>query len=138
MDATDRDTALERVAIEDVWGVGRRYGETLRRAGLTTAKALRDADDQRLNRIINNVTLARTVFELRGKPCLDLELEPPPRKGIMTSRSFGQPLYRLSELREAVACYTSRASFKLRQQGLVDRGLRCSFRPTGFERGSLS
>src|SRR5690606_1583192 len=52
----------------------------------------------------------------RGVPCADLEIEPPAKKGICTSRSFGQPVTSLEELKEAVTAYTTRCAFKLRKQ----------------------
>jgi hypothetical protein len=39
--------------------------------------------------------------ELRGIPSIPLELAPPPRKGLMVSRSFGRRLTEFEPLREA-------------------------------------
>ena len=58
----------------------------------------------------------RTVLELRGTSCLDLEQVAPAKQQIMSSRSFGQPVHTLEELEQAVVTYTSRAAEKLRQQ----------------------
>ena len=41
----------------------------------------------------------RTVLELRGMPCLPLELCPQPRQSHMVSRSFGRPVESLEELK---------------------------------------
>lgn len=40
----------------------------------------------------------------------------PPKQQIVSSRSFGQPVYLLEDLNEAVVSYTCRASEKLRKQ----------------------
>jgi DNA polymerase V len=61
----------------------------------------------------------RLSLELRGVSCFDLERNVPERKSIMASRSFGRPVTRLAELREAIACYTARAAEKLRRQHLA-------------------
>jgi len=48
-----------------------------------------------------------------------LKLSAPPKKGITCSRSFGRPVTRLDEMREAVAAYVSRATVELRKQNSV-------------------
>lgn len=111
----------ERLAMAgagDVWGVGERYRLLLERYGIRTALELRDAPDRWVRRNMT-VTGLRTVWELRGVPCLPLEELPAPKKGIVSSRSFGRPVESLEELREAVASYTARAAEKLRCQGSV-------------------
>jgi DNA polymerase V len=60
--------------------------------------------------------LERTGLELRVIPCLPLEPVAPPKKNIICSRSFGQPVLTLEELHQAIVAYTSRAAEKLRQQ----------------------
>jgi DNA polymerase V len=53
----------------------------------------------------------------RADHCLrrTAELYPPPKQSLMVSRSFGRPITTLTEIREAVATYTTRAAEKLRQ-----------------------
>jgi DNA polymerase V len=57
----------------------------------------------------------RIVWELRGISCLPLELCPPPKQSLMVSRSFGRPITTLTEMREAVATYMTRAAEKVRR-----------------------
>ncbi|WP_225886997.1 DUF4113 domain-containing protein [Nodosilinea nodulosa] len=59
------------------------------------------------------------MLELRGVPCLPLELCPQPRKSCCVSRGFGRPVESLAELREAVAFYGATAAAKLRRDGQV-------------------
>lgn len=63
----------------------------------------------------------RTVWELRGIPCLGLELEADPKKGITVSRAFGHRLTELRDLEEALATYVTRAGEKLRKERLLAR-----------------
>lgn len=106
-------TILSEIAIEEVWGIGRRWGRSLRAAGITTALQLREAELVWIKRKYS-VVLQRTVLELRGQACIPLELAPPTRKSIMVSRSFRRPVTELVELKEAIATYISRAAEKLR------------------------
>jgi DNA polymerase V len=114
--------ALERTPVDEVWGVGPAYSKLLRAAGITTALELRDADRRWVRRRMT-VVGARIVEELRGVRCLPLEGRPALRKSVTCSRSFGRPVERLDELREAVALYVTRAAEKLRRGGLAARSM---------------
>jgi len=39
------DPVLETIAVEDIWGIGLRWGKRLRSSGIDTAQALRDASE---------------------------------------------------------------------------------------------
>ena len=114
----DLDVLLARVPVRDVWGVGKRTGPVLERHGVRTARHLRDMPDERARRMLRVVGL-RTVWELRGIPCLPLDDAPPARKSITRSRSFGRTVTERRELEEAVATHTARAAEKLRAAGLA-------------------
>ena len=107
------DAQLGAVDVGDVWGIGRRYEARLTQAGVCTAQALRDVPVPWARRTLT-VRGARTVQELRGRRCLTLETGPAPRKSVIRSRSFGQPVHTLKAVREAVATHTSRAAEKAR------------------------
>lgn len=115
---SDREALLGKVPVQKLWGVGPNIARRLQAAGITTARALRDADDQWI-RTQFGVTGLRTVHELRGIPCLPLEDCPPSKQSITVSRSFGQPVTVLADMREAVATYMARAAEKLREERLA-------------------
>lgn len=107
--------ALSRTPVEKVWGIGRQYGEMLRRAGVMTALDLREKDDVWIRRRMSVVGV-RLVQELRGVSCLPLEFAPAPKASITVSRSFGSPVVTRGEMREAVAHFAARAGEKLRKE----------------------
>lgn len=111
----DVDTLLSRVAIEDVWGIGRKYATFLQNHGILTARDLKYADEQWIRKYLT-VTGHRIVLELRGISCIPLEIVRPTKKGIMCAKTFGQEITEYTELAEAVACYVARAAEKLRSQ----------------------
>ncbi|MFH1372965.1 MAG: Y-family DNA polymerase [bacterium] len=111
---------LEKVHVGDVWGIGRRSTKWLVGRGIDNARQLRDIDDRVIRKRMGVVGL-RLVYELRGISCLSLETCPPPRKGIISSRSFGRQIESLEELQEAVAAYITNAATKLRKQNLAAR-----------------
>ena len=114
----ERDAWLERMDVGDVWGVGRRWAQSLRDLGGSTAAALARMPD-RLLRQRFNVVLLRTAMELRGVSCLPLEQAPVTRQTLVKSRSFGEPTNELGAISQAVATHAARAAEKLRAEGLV-------------------
>lgn len=109
---------LRNTPVEDIWGVGRNYSETLKKHGIQSAWDLSRQPDHWIKSTMK-VTGLRTVWELRGKPCLSVEQTVEPRKGILSSRSFGKPVVNREDLKEAVTTFASRAAEKLRAQHSV-------------------
>ena len=115
MSAARERWLLERIAVGEVWGVGRRIGARLEEMGITTVQALKEAPPRDM-RMRFGVVMERTCNELRGLSCLALEEISPPRKEIVSSRSFGELVTSIDELGEAVSMYVARACEKLRGQ----------------------
>jgi len=117
-DNSDIDRLLNGLDVADIWGIGDQYAKFLIRNGIHTALQLRNANDDFIR---DNMTVVglRIVHELRGVSCIPLEMVHPPRKGIVSSRSFGRPVKTLAELRESVADYMASASERLRGQKSV-------------------
>ncbi|KAB8066285.1 Y-family DNA polymerase [Janthinobacterium violaceinigrum] len=109
---------LQRIDVGEVWGVGRRIGAKLRAMGINTVQDLKDAPPSTM-RAHFGVVLERTCNELRGVSCLELEEVAPPRKEIVSSRSFGTMVMTAAELGESLSTYAARAGEKLRGQHAV-------------------
>lgn len=60
------------------------------------------------------MVLERTVRELRGEPCLDLEEFAPVKQEIVCSRSFGERITTYEQMRQAICSYAARGAEKLR------------------------
>lgn len=117
-----QDIALQRLPVSEIWGVGYRLAKRLHRKGINTAYDLKMADDTWLKQNFS-VILLRTVAELRGISCLELETVYEPKKSIMTSRSFAYATGDLTELKEMIAGYSARTGEKLRKECLEANGL---------------
>jgi DNA polymerase V len=111
----ERDALLAATAVNDIWGVGRQISKQLIAAGVHTALDLIRLDPVTI-RNKWSVVLERTVRELQGTPCIDLEHSPAPKKEIACTRSFGHPVTSLVHLSEAVTEFASRAAEKVRKQ----------------------
>ncbi len=107
---------LAEIEVEGVWGIGPRWGRRLRELGIQSALDLKLANPELMQSRFS-VVMERTIRELNGVHCIPLEEAPAPKKQIVSSRSFGQPVTQLQELMEAVATYAARAAEKLRQEG---------------------
>lgn len=118
MSKAQRLAWMNSVDVGEVWGVGHRIAAKLRKLGIDTVLALRNYPLKNL-RAQFGVVMERTGSELRGISCLELEDVAPPKKQIVTSRSFGKPITRIEDLRESVATFATSAAEKLREQKSV-------------------
>ncbi|MGC9366707.1 MAG: Y-family DNA polymerase [bacterium] len=114
----DQDSFLKQVEIEDIWGIGPKYSLMLRKKGIVDGLMFKNTDENWVRERMT-VTGQKTLLELRGKNCVELEMIPPDKKGITCSRSFGQPVEKFELLQQALATYISRAAEKLRKQDSI-------------------
>lgn len=110
----DTRTLFERTEVTEVWGVGPHIGKQLKDSGIATVQDLVQLDPVTVARRWS-VVLERTVRELQGTPCIDLENEPPAKQQIACTRSFGHPVTEQAELAQAITEFASRAAEKLRR-----------------------
>jgi DNA polymerase V len=115
MDKTELHAVLNATAVNEVWGVGPRITKQLTAGGIHTVLNLINLDIATARRGWS-IVLERTIRELRGISCIDLDHAPAPKQEIASTRSFGKPVTDISALTEAVTEFTSRAAVKLRKQ----------------------
>jgi DNA polymerase V len=116
LDQDELNVTLAATDVGEVWGVGRRVGKQLNEGGVNTVLDLIKVDPGTIRRKFS-VVLERTVLELRGTPCIDLDHTPEPKKEIACTRSFGHSITELHQLTEAITEFASRAAQKARKQG---------------------
>ncbi len=104
---------MAALPVEEVWGVGRRITKNLESIGIKTVLQLADTDIRFIRKHFN-VVLERTVRELRGESCLELEEFAPVKQEIICSRSFGDRITQYEDMRQAICSYAARAAEKLR------------------------
>ncbi|MBN2655880.1 MAG: Y-family DNA polymerase [Spirochaetales bacterium] len=135
-DFSSRDSRLflKDLEVGDIWGIGRQYQAFLNRNGIFTALQLTQQSDSWVKKNLTMVGL-RTKWELEGKPSIDMEQAPPPKKGILSSKSFSYPVTDLLDLMEAAADYGTTATGKLRKQKSVCRYVNISLSTNYFRQG---
>lgn len=108
---------LAKIAIGDVWGVGRQWDKKLVQQGIYTAQDLAEVDLRSIKDRFN-VVLQRTALELRGTPCLGLQVVEP-KRSILSSKSFGNMQTEYHPISQAISSHCARAYEKLRAQNSV-------------------
>lgn len=117
-DSVRREKLMKIVPVGEVWGIGRKICARLEQLGIHTVWDLANQPPQRIQAQFN-IVVARTVMELNGIACLELEEIAPDKQQIVCSRSFSRKLTEYRELSAALAEFGSRAAEKLRKQHSV-------------------
>lgn len=119
----DNDNNIKKVLkstpVNELWGVGRAYAEKLKNWGISNAWELSNMSEEWARTRMGGVVGIRLIKELNGIPCIGIEKELVTKKMIATTRMFGKNVTQLSDIKEAVSTYTSRAAEKLRRQNCV-------------------
>ncbi|MFM9913102.1 MAG: translesion error-prone DNA polymerase V subunit UmuC [Methylophilaceae bacterium] len=111
----EQDAWLGKIAVGEVWGIGRKLAPQLGEIGIKSVLDLKQADPYSLRNQFS-VVMEKTIRELNGTVCIALEEMAAPKKQILSSRSFGSAVSNLASLQESVTLYMSRAAEKLRRQ----------------------
>ncbi|HVF48097.1 MAG TPA: DUF4113 domain-containing protein, partial [Pyrinomonadaceae bacterium] len=114
------DLALKNTEVGDIWGIGPRSAFHLRGHGINTAYELKNSEPDMVRGYLNQFG-ARTVLELNGVPCLSMEVTERGNKSISHTRTFGRTMTDLTEIKDAIFHFTTRALEKMRWNGLATR-----------------
>ena len=111
----DISRILKTLPIREIWGVGHNLARQLNQLGVYSGYELVQMDI-RLIRKKFSVVLERTVRELRGESCIQIDDHSEPKKQIVVSRSFRSRIKNLSALKPLISNFAVRAGEKLRQE----------------------
>ncbi len=103
---------LQSVEVGDLWGIGRQSAKKLNHIGINTSYDFYQADIGVIETLLG-VNGKKIYQELRGKSCIPIELIPPTRQQIVSSRSFGFDLSDFDELNQALTALLERLSISL-------------------------
>ena len=111
------DEALQNTPVKEVWGVGYQYAQKLvEMHAVFTAYDLTKRTEQWAHKNLGGVTGIRLIKELRGESVNGMEKELTVKRMIATTRMFGHNVNNITDIKEAVATYASKAAEKLRRQ----------------------
>lgn len=115
MDPCSKETLFQQIDVSEVWGVGRKHSKKLHSLNIKSVFDLAVADPAFIQSQFS-VVMKRTVLELQGTACIEIEEVAPDKKQIVSSRSFGQRVTDKDALSEAMSSYIQNAVKKLRRQ----------------------
>ena len=111
----DISCSLKALPIREIWGVGHNLSRRLNQVGIYSAYELAQADIRFIRKKFS-VVLERTVRELRGESCIQIDDHSAPKKQIVVSRSFRTKVESLSALKPLISNFAVRAGEKLRHE----------------------
>ena len=126
------DSILEKIEINDIWGVGKQLTKFYHKNGIYNAKQLKNISNTWIKKS-SNVLSSRTAMELRGISCIPLETKSSKRKSCVVSRSFGKRVENFQELKESVTSYCLNGSEKIRSESLVAKSITVFVRTSPFQ-----
>ncbi|ELY6119670.1 DUF4113 domain-containing protein [Acinetobacter baumannii] len=118
MDPCNKEYYFSLIDVSEVWGVGRKHSKKLQGMGINTVLDLACAEPREMQKKFS-IVMARTIYELQGISCIEIEHTPPSKKQIVASRSFGGRVTELTDLKEAISMYAQDACKRLRDEGLL-------------------
>ncbi|MBE2165403.1 Y-family DNA polymerase [Acinetobacter oleivorans] len=113
MDPCNKEYYFAQIDVSEVWGVGRKHAKKLQSMGINTVLDLACSEPREMQRRFS-IVMARTINELQGISCLEIEDTPPSKKQIIKSCSFGAKVTELIDLQEAIAMHAQEACKRLR------------------------
>jgi len=113
MDPCNKEYYFSLIDVSEVWGVGRKHAKKLQSMGINTVFDLACSEPREMQRRFS-IVMARTINELQGISCLEIEDTPPSKKQIIKSCSFGAKVTELIDLQEAIAMHAQEAGKRLR------------------------
>lgn len=106
--------AIKWLAIEDVWGIGRKHAQRLKNEGVKTAYDFTQLTDSWVKKHMAVVGL-RIKKELEGEQLLTLD-DVKTKKSIATTRTFEKSYTKKAEVQERISTFAAVCAEKLRKQ----------------------
>ena len=127
------DESLKNFKISDIWGVGKQLSKLYIKNGIDTAYKLKNISNSWVKKS-TNVLGAKTVMELRGISCINLETQETKRKSCCVSRSFGKKVESLEKLKESITTHCLNAAEKIRNDNQITRSVTVYIRTSPFNK----
>ena len=118
MDYCSIESLYQTIEVSEVWGVGKKHTEKLNSLSINTVLDFVCASPLMIRNQFS-IVMHRTLLELQGISCIEIEQSPKAKKQIIASRSFGQKVYSRDDLKEAITLYVQDAVSRLRSENLL-------------------
>ena len=115
MDLCSKEALFQLIDVDEVWGVGRKLAKKLHALKIHSVFDLAISDPEHMERKFS-ILMKKTILELTGTPCIELEQTTASKQQIISSRSFGQRVTDIHALSEALSDYLQSAVQRLRTE----------------------
>ena len=126
------DYILQRTNVHDIWGIGSKLAKFLMDNGVNNALDLREFNES-FARKKKGIVLQRSILELKGVICNEVEKESAKKKSICVSRSFGVKLNAYEDIRSALIVYVQKASSKMRDYNLFCKSISIFLKTSNYQ-----
>lgn len=106
---------MQHTPVKEVWGIGYQLIKQLRSYEIYSCLDLTFANEHHLAKAFS-VVMARTIRELKGQSCIQLDDPAIVTKRILASRSFAQALSSIEIIKQALIFHLNRAHRRLMKQ----------------------
>lgn len=118
MNPIHREYYWSLIDVGEVWGIGRKQNQKMKSMNINTVLDLSKSNPPVMKKLFN-ICIQRTVMELNGISCMPIDDQPQPKQQIVASRSFGEKITELDDLKEAISKYVQDAVKRLRDDQLL-------------------
>ena len=127
------DESLKNFDVSNIWGVGKQLSKLYTKNGIDTAYKLKNISNSWVKKS-TNVLGAKTVMELRGITCINLETQDTKRKSCCVSRSFGRKVESFEKLQESITTHCLNAAEKIRNDNQITKSITIFVRTSPFDK----
>lgn len=114
LDPCSTEYLLAQIDVGEVWGVGRQNCKRLNDMNINSVLDLVEANPKDIKKQFS-IVMEKTVLELQGISCIDLETDSLAKQQIISSRSYGHPVYEIEEIKSSVRLFVTRAVERMRE-----------------------
>ena len=129
------EISLKFLDIADIWGIGSRISAFLQSRGIKSAYDLYKSDPRWIRQNLG-VVGERTYRELHGEICFPITEKIQAKKQCRVSRSFENYICAFEDLEKRIVSYATRASEKIRSDGLQAKKITVFIKSNKFNKSS--
>ncbi|MFW1647053.1 Y-family DNA polymerase [Acinetobacter nosocomialis] len=115
LDPLIMEDLMQHTSVKEVWGIGYQLVKQLQSYEVYSCLDLTFANEHHMAKAFS-VVMARTIRELKGQSCIQLDDPAIPTKRILASRSFAQALSSIEIIKQALIFHLNRAHRRLMKQ----------------------
>lgn len=111
-DIPDFRNRCYNISTDEIWGIGRKWSKKLKGIGVESVGQFMMQDKKTIQKLMT-VNGAKTLMELHGYYCYEINLQPKLKKNIASTRSFGSDISDFEQLSAAMYSYIESGVKKL-------------------------